>query len=108
MDVEALRSRLEAAGQSHLLQYWEGLSDSEKQALFKDLDRIDFHEVNNYFKVAEATLKVASEKIDDHLEPLSADVCGSVSRTDPATIAKFNKRGKHLLYIYAVVYVSQI
>jgi len=96
MDVDGLRSRLEAAGQSHLLQYWEKLTDSEKQTLYNDLNRIDFVEVNEYFKAAEASLKAVSEKIDDHLEPLSADVCGSVSRTDPATITKYSKRGEQI------------
>lgn len=101
MDIDTLRSRLQAAGQSHLLQFWEKLTDSEKQSLYKDLNRIDFDEVNRYFKAAEATLKVVSEKIDDHLEPLSDDVCGSVSRTDSATITKFSKRGKEI-YVFFV------
>lgn len=93
MDIDALRSRLNANGQSHLLQFWDDLSESKQQALYKDLTGIDFEEVNQFFKEAEETLKASSEKIDDHLEALSADVCGSVSRSDPSKIQEYEKLG---------------
>lgn len=93
MDIESLRSRINAAGQSHLLQFWDKLTDGEKQSLFKDLDRINYEEVNQYFKDAEKTLQAAATKVDNHMETLPSESCGSVSRSDPAAIAKYNKQG---------------
>ncbi|KAK7098234.1 hypothetical protein V1264_002575 [Littorina saxatilis] len=92
-DIAALRSRLEAASQSHLLQLWDTLDAGQRQSLLKDLARINFEEVNENFKDAQQTLKNASEKIDSHLEPLLPEVCGSVTRTDPADIAKYHLKG---------------
>ncbi|XP_076450236.1 UDP-N-acetylhexosamine pyrophosphorylase-like [Babylonia areolata] len=93
MDVDGLRSHLDAHGQSHLLQFWEGLSEDEKQMLFDELKLIDLEKVSQYFKDADATLRVSAEKIDDHLETLPPEVCGSVRGSSPADIVKYRKRG---------------
>ncbi|XP_076471039.1 UDP-N-acetylhexosamine pyrophosphorylase-like [Babylonia areolata] len=93
MEMDGLQSRLSAAGQSHLLQFWDGLSEGEKEALYRDLSRIDYEEVNQYFQDAQKTLQAAAVKIDSHMEPLPPEVCGSVIRTDPATMAKYSKDG---------------
>ena len=109
MDIDALRSRVNAAGQSHLLQFWDKLTDSEKQSLYRDLSRIDYEEVNRYFKDAEATLNTAAEKIDQLMEPLPPEVCGSVIRSDPASVAKYNKTGKTVklnFVMFLVVWVG--
>lgn len=39
---EVMRQRCEAAGQRHLLRFWPGLSDDERDALLADLEQIDF------------------------------------------------------------------
>ena len=93
MDVDGLQIRLAAAGQSHLLQFWDQLTAGERQSLYDELNQIDMEEVNKYFKDAEATLKMSVEKIDDHLECLPPDVCGSVNRTEPNALAEYNKQG---------------
>ncbi|KAL8561994.1 hypothetical protein ACOMHN_001320 [Nucella lapillus] len=93
MDVEGMRSRLEAAGQAHLLQFWEGLGEEERQRLWRDLSSIHFEEVNGYFRDAQTTLQTAATKVDSHMEPPPPNTCGSVSRADPETLANYNKLG---------------
>ncbi len=50
MDVDTLRSRLEAAGQEQLLKYWDTLDDEQKTLLYKDVSSIDVEEVNSFYK----------------------------------------------------------
>ncbi|XP_052799978.1 UDP-N-acetylhexosamine pyrophosphorylase-like isoform X2 [Mya arenaria] len=82
MDVEALKQRLNGAGQGHLLQFWDSLSSEEQTAFFNELSHMNFEEINGFFETAMQSLKHVADKIDDLLEPLPADVCGSVTRTD--------------------------
>ena len=93
MDLEALKSRLSSAGQSHLLEHWASLSDKEKESFYKELDHMDFGEINNFFEASMQSLKSASEKLDDLLEPLPTEVCGSVTRCDKNTIHQYNNTG---------------
>lgn len=93
MDIDGLRSRLDSAGQSHLLAFWDTLTDSEKQSLYKELDHMNFAEINQFFETAMQLSKNAADKVDDLLEPLPAEVCGSVSRTDAETLEKYNSIG---------------
>lgn len=94
MDVDALRQRLDTARQGHLLQFWETLNDSEKQSLYNELSHLNFEEINRYFEVSMDSLKHAADKIDDLLEPLPQDVCGSVTRTDEAKQIEYNNAGR--------------
>ncbi|KAL8614451.1 hypothetical protein ACOMHN_007787 [Nucella lapillus] len=93
MDVDKLRSRLAASGQSHLMQFWDKLTEEEKQVLYDELKLIDLDEVNRYFKDVDASLKNSGEKIDDCLETLPSEVCGSAHSSDPADTAKYRKIG---------------
>lgn len=43
--ISAWRDRLAAAGQSHLLQYWDRLDDDRREALLAQLDSIDWRAV---------------------------------------------------------------
>ena len=94
MDLESLKSRLDAAGQGHLLQFWDTLTDSEKQSLYNELNNLDFAEINQFFEASMNSLKHASEKIDNLLEPLPADVCGSITRTDADKLSKYRSLGE--------------
>lgn len=93
MDIDSLRSRLDSAGQGHLLQFWDTLTDAEKQSFYKELDHMNFDEINGFFEAAMQSFKHAADKVDDLLEALPADVCGSVSRTDTESIEKYNSLG---------------
>jgi len=93
MDVVGLRSRLEAAGQEHLLQFWDTLTPGDQAAFYRELNHMNFAEINSFFEAAMQSLKHAGDKIDDLLEPLPADVCGSVARTDAQTQADYHTKG---------------
>jgi hypothetical protein len=54
---------------------------------------MNFAEINQFFETAMQLSKHAADKVDDLLEPLPAEVCGSVSRTDAETLEKYNSIG---------------
>jgi UDP-N-acetylglucosamine/UDP-N-acetylgalactosamine diphosphorylase len=95
MNVEELKARLQDADQEHLLQYWNELSDSEKQELYNELSHRDFKEINEFYKTAMADVASASEKLDELLEPLPKAVCGRVVKTDPETLSQYNNDGMY-------------
>ena len=94
MDIESLQSNLKQYGQEHLTKFWSELTESDKEHLYKELSSINLQEVTEFFKTAEQSLQIAAEKIDDHLEPLSADVCGSLARCDKATLKNYQHKGE--------------
>ncbi|KAJ8299261.1 hypothetical protein KUTeg_023321 [Tegillarca granosa] len=93
MNIESLKSRLASNGQEHLLNYWDDLSNEEKEQFYKELNSLDYEEINRDFKTAMQTLQSASEKIDDLLQPLPAEVCGSISTCDKNTLKNYQTQG---------------
>ncbi|KAI5897950.1 nucleotide-diphospho-sugar transferase [Schizophyllum commune H4-8] len=75
---DALLQRYRAAGQEHLLKFWEQLSAEERDALAKQLDALDIERVNRiYQKAVSSESQSASEP--DTIEPLPEDASDSAS-----------------------------
>lgn len=104
MDVNGLKTTLAENGQEHLLKYWDSLSDNEKQHLHSELLKLDYIEINKYFKAAQESLNAEAQKIDDILEPLPSGVCGRITSTNKDTIASYLKTGIILILIYDHMY----
>ena len=81
MDAERMLQRLTEAGQSHLLQFWDDLSPDEQAEMAMDLERMDFKEINGFFKRAmELSGHSKQETVDNRMEPVPREVLGSVTR----------------------------
>lgn len=93
MDVNGLKETLAENGQEHLLKYWDSLSDNEKQQLHSELLKLNYSEINKYFKAAQESLNAEAQKIDDILEPLPTGVCGRITSTNKDTLASYLKTG---------------
>lgn len=89
--MEALRDELEQYGQQHLLQFWNELSDSEKENLLKDIREFNIKEVTGYFR--RAVDNPSQEKLDGLLQPVPEDVYGSVARSNAADLADLEEEG---------------
>jgi len=50
MDFNSLQEKLKAAGQEHLLQFWEDLSEEERNNLANNISAVDLDAVNSYFQ----------------------------------------------------------
>ena len=60
MDVPALRERLAKHEQSHVLDFWEDLSDDQKRALYDDVSGLDLAELTEDFDKGPSTYDVHS------------------------------------------------
>ncbi|XP_056379265.1 UDP-N-acetylhexosamine pyrophosphorylase [Hyla sarda] len=82
MDVETLRRSLAEAGQSHVLQFWEELSEAQRSHLLEEIQGLSLQELNGFFTKAMAAFSVSStqEKVDARMEAVPREVLGSVTR----------------------------
>ncbi|XP_062919899.1 UDP-N-acetylhexosamine pyrophosphorylase isoform X2 [Mobula hypostoma] len=77
-----LRERLAADGQAHLLHFWDGLKEAERDELLADLDACHFPEIMRFFRQAVQGSEALQEqqKVDEHMEPVPKEVQGSITR----------------------------
>ncbi|KAF7347580.1 Udp-n-acetylglucosamine diphosphorylase [Mycena venus] len=74
-----LRARYEAAGQSHLLKFWDALSGPEQKSLADQLEALDIERVNRIYKKAvSAEAEAAAPSGHDPIQPLPKDASDSV------------------------------
>lgn len=79
--TSGLAQKLADADQSHLLQFWNELSSTERADLILNLQGMDFQEINSFFKNAMVTSSNSKhEKMDTRMEPVPREVLGSVTR----------------------------
>lgn len=78
--IDKLQARYEAAGQGHLLKFWPGLNETERDALRKQLEALDIERVNRIFKKSiEAESRASDPSIpSDPIEPLPQELSDSV------------------------------
>jgi UDP-N-acetylglucosamine/UDP-N-acetylgalactosamine diphosphorylase len=81
MEVGRMREELAKHGQEHLLDHWDSLTVEEQGKLRKELEELDFKELNEYFTRTVGELNNAGQKLDDRMEPLDEDQCGAVVKS---------------------------
>jgi len=96
MDIESLRQTLLEHGQDHLLQFWDVLADKERESLYEDLMAINYANVLRFFKTCKEEMS-RDEKLDDYLEPLPSEVCGSFGTTDTEQLKNYEQEGLYSL-----------
>lgn len=92
-DISQIKNVLSEFDQEHLLQFWDRLSQSEKNELINDISEINISEVTSYFKRALKTLNEDQEKLDDRMKPIPTHLYGAVSRTSPELLLSYEREG---------------
>lgn len=90
MDIEKLREKLVKYGQEHLLQFWNELSEADRQHLYAELEALNYEKILKYFDVCMTPVA----KVDDRLEPLPGNVCGSFATTEAEILQKYETEGE--------------
>lgn len=90
-----LRSRLAAHGQEHLLQFWDTLTEGQKKTVYNDLNELDYEEVCGFFKRTVSSLNEEQTKLDERMQPIPAEMHGSVTRTPLEKINDYEEAGLH-------------
>ncbi|XP_064634295.1 UDP-N-acetylhexosamine pyrophosphorylase-like isoform X2 [Lineus longissimus] len=96
MDYEQLKTKLKSFGQEHLLEWWSSLPESEQKELYADLCDINFAQVDRYFKRCNNQLNT-TQKVDENIEPVPKNLCGSISRTEKETLEAYENEGFRLI-----------
>lgn len=102
MDLELLRENLSKFGQEHLLKFWDVLSEVEQKHLYDDLTAINYAEVNRFF--TKCTSHSGDEKVDHLLEPVPADVFGSILKSNLDLLKTYEKEGKSNVFVVSLYY----
>lgn len=93
LSIEEVRSFLESAGQCHILQFWNELSESEKIAFLSELSQLDFHELREHCEGAARAMRSPSSKVDQQMKPLPSDFVGSIRRSDKNSLLDWENEG---------------
>uniref|UniRef100_A0A452I3N6 UDP-N-acetylhexosamine pyrophosphorylase n=1 Tax=Gopherus agassizii TaxID=38772 RepID=A0A452I3N6_9SAUR len=95
MEPEALRRRLAAAGQGHLLRFWAELDEAGQRALCEELQSLDCEALGACFRRAmEGAGAADSDKVDGRMEALPRAVLGSALR-DAGRLPEWEREGLH-------------
>ncbi|XP_033892643.3 UDP-N-acetylhexosamine pyrophosphorylase-like protein 1 [Acipenser ruthenus] len=96
ISLEEVRSRLELAGQSHLLRFWPELSADERDSFLGELSQLEPEELRAHCRAAAEAGSRDSGAVgllDQRMEPMSAEFIGSVSRSDQETLKQWEDEG---------------
>lgn len=89
-DLIKIKEELSNYGQDHILQFWDELSDAERTELLTQLQEIDIPEAIACFK---KILTEDQSKLDDRMQPVPAELYGSVLRTNREDLQKYEDEG---------------
>jgi UDP-N-acetylglucosamine/UDP-N-acetylgalactosamine diphosphorylase len=97
-DFDALVSSLSVHGQTHLLQFWDRLTDSERNSLTADIAEIDVERSLDFFQQAmRAELEDNSESLVSRMRPVPDSVCGFASTSSPEELDALESKGLELI-----------
>lgn len=91
-----MKADLDTAGQSHLLQFWDNLTEEQKIALFADIRSLDLNKVNKNFENAMKTSSNETQStLDALISPLPSDRVADIN--DRANVEQWRKSGYKLI-----------
>ncbi|XP_070614549.1 UDP-N-acetylhexosamine pyrophosphorylase-like protein 1 isoform X3 [Erythrolamprus reginae] len=95
--MEALRVRLERAGQRPLLRFWAELGPAEREALLGTLGALEPEQLAEHCRRAAQACarppRPCAEGLDGRMEPLPPEALGSVGGGDPAALQRWEEEG---------------
>ncbi|KAI8628977.1 nucleotide-diphospho-sugar transferase [Xylariaceae sp. FL1651] len=93
-NVAALRAKFESAEQGHVFTFYDTLSDSEKEVLFNQLQKIDPARINKLWHDAK---NPAPEPENTVVEPLPESATASILDSKPEDLQKWYNLGLDLI-----------
>ncbi|KAG0728804.1 UDP-N-acetylhexosamine pyrophosphorylase [Chionoecetes opilio] len=93
MDVVGLRQRLEGHGQGHLMAFWDTLTKPQQKQLYQDLNELNLEEVCGFYQRTVHSLNEEHTKLDERMQPIPANMHGSVTRTPLEKITNYEEAG---------------
>lgn len=99
LSFEEIKSSLEHAGQSHVLQFWSELSGDDKNTFLVELSQLDLNELREHCERAAESAKAyhSATAADQQIEPVSSEFIGSIRKSDHTALTGWENEGR-LLY----------
>lgn len=91
--MENLKGKLEAHGQEHLLQYWDQLSQEERDVLEREILELDLVQLTSYYDRATSSLSAVKNKLDDKIRPIPDNNIVSGAACTEEELKRYNSLG---------------
>lgn len=88
---EDLINHLKPFGQEHLLNFWDRLTESDRNNLANDIYSTNFGELNECFK--KVNHETSARKIDSLMQPIPDELKGSFKNTSKEQLRAYEKEG---------------
>jgi UDP-N-acetylglucosamine/UDP-N-acetylgalactosamine diphosphorylase len=92
--VAALKTRFESAGQGHIFTFYDSLSESEKEAFFNQVQKIDPVRINKLWDFAQNPPKEPENTV---VEPLPESATASILDSKPEDLERWYNLGLELI-----------
>lgn len=86
-----LKTRLD--NQNHILQFWDELTNEQRNEFVSELETINFEEVNQLFQNAMASLEEDERKIDNRMKPIPPSQFESEENLAPEILERYRNIG---------------
>jgi UDP-N-acetylglucosamine/UDP-N-acetylgalactosamine diphosphorylase len=97
-DFESLRIALESCGQSHLLQFWSSLSETEQHSLSAEILEIDVpHSLELFRQAMICETRQDNGSLATHMKPLPAHMHSSVTTCSTEELTTLQQEGLELI-----------
>ncbi|KAI0473797.1 nucleotide-diphospho-sugar transferase [Xylariaceae sp. FL0804] len=93
-NVAALKARFDSAKQAHVFTFYDSLAESDKEALFNQLQKVDPVRVNNLWHAAKNPPPTPKETV---VEPLPESATASILDSKPEDIQRWYDLGLDLI-----------
>lgn len=91
---EVLRQQLAAYGQQHLIDFWQDITDEQRNELKQQIEELDFAELKTFFeRVTQNKNDNSNGKLDDKLQPIEESLILSVHRSPKELLTEYEAEG---------------
>lgn len=88
-----LKSLLQKHDQEHLLQFWDEISQQEREFLIDDLNNLNIPEVTSYFTRAMESANNKNNLLDEKIKPIPSHAMESIRTSSPEKLLSYEKLG---------------
>lgn len=88
-----IKDRLDSVNQSHLLQFWKDLTNEEQNNFLKQLDDLDYEELNRIFQTAMSSLVEDVQKLDTRMKCIPSSQFESEENSSAEQLEKYRHIG---------------
>lgn len=96
-DITTLRANFEAAGQGHVLNFWETLTSEQQHVFYNQLVDLDVTRVNDIYETAVKGAAATAASQGTFAEPLPTDVTDSVLTAGASKVEEWTTLGLKLI-----------